>query len=749
MSSKSDVKSEPGGEGQSLPVAGTIAACAASLSVDSTWLRDFLQRVLGPTSTLQLHQGARDALMEQAIEIVTNQNPVKVAIEVADGYLSASNFETGQAVPLVAALLQADVINTTLYDSRSREAFLRFIGALRLPPRILYRAEADLAALVHALAENATKQNGHNIEAVPNDEQFNRQRKTSKWLKIGTASVVGGLALGISGGLIAPALLPALSSVGLASVSAPLAAFGGGGAVAVGGLFGAAGAGVGAVAMANRTGEAEEFKFEVCTAFGDTQERMYKKAKISPSNRIHEAVIPLHEDKDNSTMGGLLVWELLTSQEHAMVIPGGIEFGIRYSTPNLESSEPKKEWLLPEQRMDVGGLNKHGEGRRRRSTGAITVHGPGNYILCFQLLPGSLAVNLSYRVAFVPQGKDPPLWVMEESENQKKSQSKIDMRSLSMTIFIPGLLVTNENGPYPGMCADQFIPAVSNFHKYDIQCFALRWESHLLIELGRTMQRVMRNMAIGVLSSRGAMMMAPAVVGAISLPLSVVSGLRNIIENIWAKVTTRASECGYMLACELASRSFGNRPVTLAGYSCGGLVVFSCLQELARRKLVGIVHDACLIGAPCTSDFKVWRDVRSVVSGRLINAYNPDDWFLDLANVGSIQDFTAGTRPIQDPEGLSNVENVDLSSEEVRSHWDYVYKSGHILVKLGICDPERRRPWSQLTDRPDIPLDESTLSNKTSVDHIEKLSIDENAEYERGEDVEIFNFKRLKSSLTS
>lgn len=53
-----------------------------------------------------------------------------------------------------------------------------------------------------------------------------------------------------------------------------------------------------------------------------------------------------------------------------------------------------------------------------------------------------------------------------------------------------------------------------------------------------------------------------------------------------------------MLAAELASRSFGNRPVVLAGYSAGAVVVFSCLRELARRKLVGIVKYACLIGEP-------------------------------------------------------------------------------------------------------------------------------------------------------
>lgn len=689
---------EPGGPGQSLPAAGLLVACAASLAPDLPWLREYLSRTLGPTSSLNLRSGARDALVEQAIEIATADNPITVAVDVIDRYLTASNFAASQAVPLVSTLLHADVFNATAYDARAREVLIRFIAVLRLPPRVLYEAERQLAALVHAIAGNAKRSNKQNVESIGEDPDEARRRKNLRWLKVGAAGVVGGLALGLSGGLIAPALIPALGTVGLAGVSAPLAALGGGGAVAVGGLFGAAGAGVGAAAMSSRTGDIQEFKFERCTTFAEQQPSQYEASRISPSNRLHEVFVPLSGNGDEPITGGLLVWQILTSQEYSMVIPGSLAFGVVYQKFCKDETKGEREWLLPEEEMDVGGLDKLGEGRKRRSTGAITVQGNGLYILRFRLLPGSLAVKLSYRVALVPPGKDPPVWVMEENENQPLEQEKSDVRSLSMTILVPGLLNTGENGPYPGMCADHFSETAAALAAFDIQSFALRWESKLLLELSDALRRLISRMALSMAAQNGAAMIVPAVIGAVALPVSIIGALRTVIGNIWAKTISHASECGYMLAAELASRSFGNRPVVLAGFSAGAQVIFSCLRELARRNLVGIVHDVFLVGAPCTADVKVWREIRKVVAGRLVNAYNPSDWYLEVYHRGTNLGAVAGTRSIQDTTGVANVENICLSPDQVGNHMEYAKCCSQILLDLGIADPERRRPWTQKLD---------------------------------------------------
>lgn len=676
---------------ESLPVAGILAACAASQSPDPTWLRSYLSRTF---TSLSLASGTRTAMIEQALEISSSDNRIPNALHSLDGYLSASSFGPSTAVPLVTALLYADVSASTAYDARARETLARFVSALHLPPTILYLAERDLALLVDALSKNADI-DGKNVEAVDYDEAENKRRKNAKWLKIGTASVLGGIALGLSGGLIAPALLPALGSVGLAGVSAPLAALGGGGAVAVGGLFGAAGAGVGAAAMASRTGEVEEFVFEPFSMLQGSKRSTYDSAIVTTSRRVHEVVVPLKEEEELAGRGGLLVWELLTSQDYAMIVPGAMAFGVQFRAFPDKKAGKGAEWLLPEEKMDAGGLNKRGNGRKRRTTGAVTVLGSGEYILRFRLLPGSLPVRISYRVAIVPPGKDPPIWVMEENEYQPADLLTGDVRSLSMAIFVPGLIAAEEVASYPGMFADQFSSVEGALQQFNVQAFAVRWESSLLMELSDAMRSLIGKMAVSAAAQKGAMMVAPALIGAVALPISVIGALRTIIGNTWARTISRAAECGYMLAVELASRSFGNRPVILAGYSAGALVIFCCLEELARRNLVGIVHDVCLIGAPCSASLVKWREIRTAVAGRLVNVYNPSDWYLELYHRGTNLGAVAGTRPVEDSSGVANVENVCLSQEQVGTHMEYAQRSSQILLDVGFVGADCWRSWTE------------------------------------------------------
>lgn len=693
--------SAPVSPSQSLPAAGLLASSSATIPSpsSSTFLRPYLTRVL--SKALPLPSGAQNALIEQALELSSSSSPLTAADNAIQGYLSAASFPHNSAVPLIAAFLAADITTSTVYDARARESLMRLTTVLGLPQRVVYEAERQLANLVHDMMANAVAENGKNVEAVDEDPTESRRRKSTRWLKIGTASVVGGLALGLSGGLIAPALLPALGTVGLASVSAPLAALGGGGAVAVGGIFGAAGAGVGAAAMSSRTGDVNEFLFEKCVK---REVDRYDEVKVSNGKRVCEVKVGVGEEHGLAMLGGLLVWELLISQEHAMIVPGGLMFVVLF-----QGEDGKENWLLPEEKMDAGGLDKSGSARKRRTTGAITIHGQGEYVLRFRLLPGSLPVNIAYRVALVPPGKDPPTWIMEENEYQPSELVTGDVRSLSMVILVPGLLSTTTKGPYPGMCADQFSDSADEYAKYEVQAFALRWESALLVELSDALRKLLGKMALSAAAQNGAMLIAPALVGAVALPVSIIGAIRTIIGNIWAKTIARASECGYMLAAELASRSFGNRPVTLVGYSAGALVVFSCLQELARRKLVGIVHDVCLMGAPCTADGKRWRELRTVVAGRLVNIYNPKDWYLELYHRGTNLGAVAGTRSIQDATGEANIENICLSSEQVGTHMDYAKQCNAILYDIGFTDAEQRRPWPESTD---YHSDEKDSTNK-------------------------------------
>lgn len=159
------------------------------------------------------------------------------------------------------------------------------------------------------------------------------------------------------------------------------------------------------------------------------------------------------------------------------------------------------------------------------------------------------------------------------------------------------------------------------------------------------------------------------------------------------------SKAGLVLADALINKAQGERPVTLIGYSLGARLIYSCLMSLAERRAFGLVESAVLIGAPTPSgesphsdfntpqleilrvaalattvmrvlyvylktaihlrdsfkslqisrhngltpiwgksDAAVWRAMRSVVSGRLVNVYSENDYILAfLYRTSSIQ----------------------------------------------------------------------------------------------------------------
>jgi pimeloyl-ACP methyl ester carboxylesterase len=67
------------------------------------------------------------------------------------------------------------------------------------------------------------------------------------------------------------------------------------------------------------------------------------------------------------------------------------------------------------------------------------------------------------------------------------------------------------------------------------------------------------------------------------LPIALLQATK-YIDGTWTLAVTRADAAGVALADVLCARhDIGERPVTLVGYSLGARVVFSCLEELARR----------------------------------------------------------------------------------------------------------------------------------------------------------------------
>lgn len=102
--------------------------------------------------------------------------------------------------------------------------------------------------------------------------------------------------------------------------------------------------------------------------------------------------------------------------------------------------------------------------------------------------------------------------------------------------------------------------------------------------------------------------------------------------------------------------------MTLVGYSFGSRVIFSCLKELCRQlddvdvceeeenstknsaedatnnletsqkppSVRFYIQDVVLLGSPINSNSKLWKYIRNIVSGRIINGYSSKDLVLGL-----------------------------------------------------------------------------------------------------------------------
>lgn len=139
-----------------------------------------------------------------------------------------------------------------------------------------------------------------------------------------------------------------------------------------------------------------------------------------------------------------------------------------------------------------------------------------------------------------------------------------------------------------------------------------------------------------------------AVFSAVALPATVYKTATNTLDNAFQRSADRAQKAGIILADVLEKGVQGNRPTVLVsfapdlvlgvrtritfcacylfvvqiGSSLGAVTVMTCLLELQKRGLGGLVFDAVLISLPAAPTPAEWMKMRQVTSRRLINAYS-------------------------------------------------------------------------------------------------------------------------------
>ncbi|OAQ96748.1 hypothetical protein LLEC1_03925 [Akanthomyces lecanii] len=259
--------------------------------------------------------------------------------------------------------------------------------------------------------------------------------------------------------------------------------------------------------------------------------------------------------------------------------------------------------------------------------------------------------------------------IHESPEAVSNNQSAKDRR-LRVTLGVNGWLNSEDDITKPW----EALPS-------DSEVFALRYEMKTLLALGTALGDLVQSFAWKAVKSEIIKRTVLATLWAALWPIQVLAVASNI-DNPFNHASNRSKKAGRLLADALINKVQGERPVTLIGYSLGAVAIHACLQSLAERRAFGLIDTVVIIGTPAPSDPAHWRTLRTVVSGKIFNAYSENDMILGYVyRMHSLSLGVAGLQPIQDVHG---VENLNLS-DRVSGHLRYPDLIGGILRECGFA----------------------------------------------------------------
>lgn len=134
---------------------------------------------------------------------------------------------------------------------------------------------------------------------------------------------------------------------------------------------------------------------------------------------------------------------------------------------------------------------------------------------------------------------------------------------------------------------------------------------------------------------------------------------------------------------------------------------------LAEKRAFGLVHNVVLMGAPVPTETRVWATMRSVVTGRLANAYSHQDYLLGFLSRGT--NWKYGVAGLQDVRGVAGVENVDLG-DLAHTHLRYQHLTTYVLEKLAWDDLKSEQISLDKREFDALVESERMLNDEPSVD---------------------------------
>jgi hypothetical protein len=277
--------------------------------------------------------------------------------------------------------------------------------------------------------------------------------------------------------------------------------------------------------------------------------------------------------------------------------------------------------------------------------------------------------------------------VAPQSEKTESDQSPTSVThhdsadALEIVICVSGYLRTPRDYHDPWRCVLRYNGGLAD-------AYSLHWERSNLLSLGSVLVKMVASEVASTLTNIWLSTTLGAVAAPVTFPVMIITSMSDL-DNSWLVVRDRAYQAGEALAYSITNEDvIGLRPVTLVGYSMGGLAIFSCLERLASSGHINRVQNVVLMGSPIPATFafenqrKPWKQARSAVSGRFINCYNGKDALLGfLCRYVEWGISVAGLSAVKE----DGIENVDVSGI-VNGHSDYPAKTREILGNIGFID---------------------------------------------------------------
>ncbi|CAD7966560.1 unnamed protein product [Amoebophrya sp. A120] len=496
----------------------------------------------------------------------------------------------------------------------------------------------------------------------------NRVDNSSKYWKVAGGVIGGGLLLGLTGGLAAPAVSVGLGAIGSAVAGAGAAVGLGAAGTAVAGTLGAVGVALsslgtaGAVAVFGTIG-AGMTGVKLGKRFGDLSEFVF---------------VPMSDEKKITSISGFGNFHYIQRLQLYFADGRLLEYGEEDDGTVFEPfCLTADEYLVqvegyfsePENRKNLGYCLEFTTNLGRVGKFAST----GSYLQLESTIFKSKKAPMNEQIVGLKFRRN-RLQSLECSP--VSSTTSGESGAVQLVLFISGWLKEEQQ-------VTETWRKVATRHFPNSDYFSLRWETAQLLKLGNVLSDTVKS----YVGETAANLWVRATVATVSVsaayaivwPWYVVSYLKDL-DHEWAVIKERAKLAGQALANAIADRqALGQRPVVLVGHSMGARVIFYCLQELHALGAYHCVMHAVLLGTPCSPKGEGWERARQVVSGRLINGYITSDWILGfLYRYMEWKIAVAGLGPVTE---INGVENHDLS-DLVASHDEYPKRINEIFTRL-------------------------------------------------------------------